>query len=245
MKLNQFFYILLFLIGLTFVSPLIQGSLKSEESFGQWQILDWNDEKAVDWDWGVSSFVMSNGSYVNYTLSHHEPSNFTHPSAGTINIGNLTTQTTNNKTAEVLVLSIYGWFPGLITSSNNWSLQEQVAFSATQGEWTLGSLTVEEMSYNYQGYNRKAITFNYKQDPSIGNQNTTLTYDKETGFLLEGWTEIFFQESYVLHLVLAETNIVDIKSSNLTVFFPVTIIPALILLRKKKKKELFLNPKYL
>ena len=239
MKLNQFFYVLIFLIGLTFVSPLAQGSSESEESFGQWQILDWNDDKAVIWDWGVSSFVTSNGSYVNYTLSHHEPSNFTHPSAGTINIGNLTTQTTNNKTAEVLVLSIYGWFPGLITSADDWQLQERVANSAAQGEWTLGSLNVTEVSYNYHGINRKAITFEYKQDPSIGNQNTTLTYDFETGVLLEGWTEIFILESYVLHLKLAKTNIIDITSptTNLTAIFPVTVGLALIILGKKRNKN--------
>jgi len=237
MKRNHFFYAILLMISLTFVFPLIQGSSEDESSFALWQILDWNDDIAVAWDWGVSSFETINGSHINYTLSHYEPSNFTHPSAGSIIVGNLTTQTTNNKSAEVLVLSIYGWFPGLITSSNNWSLQEQVALSAAQGVWTLGSLTTNEISYEYQGSNREAITYRYKQDPSIGNQNTTLTYDKETGVLLEGWTEIFFAESYVLHLKLAETNIIDIKTptTSFTALFPISIGIAMILLGKKRK----------
>ncbi len=238
MKSNQFFYSIMPMICLILVSPPIQGSSEVDNSFAQWQILDWNDDITVAWDWGLNSFETLNGSYINYTLSHYEPSNFTHPSAGSIIVGNLTTQTTNNKSAEVLVLSVYGWFPGLVTSSSNWSLQEQVAFSAAQGVWTLGSLTVNEISYNYQGYNLEAITFIYEQDPSIGNQNTTLTYDKETGVLLEGWTEIFFSESYVLHLKLTETNIIDIKTStnNLTALFPVTIGIAMILLGKNRKK---------
>ena len=238
MKRNQFFYTVMLMICLILVSPLIQGSSEIDSSFAQWQILDWNDDIAVAWNWGVSSFETLNGSYINYTLSYYEPSNFTHPSAGSIIVGNLTTQTTNNKSAEVLVLSVYGWFPGLVTSSNNWSLQEQVALSAAQGVWTLGSLTVDEISYDYQGHNLEAIKFTYKQDPSIGNQNTTLTYDKATGVLLEGWTEIFFAESYVLHLKLTETNIIDIKTStnNLTALFPVTIGIAMILLGKNRKK---------
>ena len=262
MKYNQLINVIILMICLTLVSPLIQGTPEIEESFARWQILDWNDDIVVAWDWGVNSFETINGSYINYTLSHHESSNFTHPSAGSIIVGNLTTQTTNNKTAEVLVLSIWGWFPGLITSSNNWTLQEQVALSASQGTWTLGNLSVNEVSYDYQGDNREAIIFVYKQDSSIGNQNTTLIYDKETGVLLEGWTEICFAELYVLHLKLTETsiidietsitalpttssttsttsttsNITDIKTSTDTPWFPLTIGLALILLGKKRKR---------
>lgn len=237
MEHNHFFYVLLVIVGLLLISPPAQGSSEIEESFGQWLILDWNDANAVAWDWGVSSFVTSNGSYINYTLSHHDPSNFTHPSAGTLIVGNLTTQATNNKTAEVLLLSIYGWFPGLVTSADNWVLQKQVATSAAQGEWTFGSLNVTDVTYNYQGVSRNAITFNYQQDPTVGNQNTTLTYDLETGLLLEGWTEIFFDEYYVLHLKLAETNMIDFDTSTIgvTAVFPITIGFALFILGKKRE----------
>ena len=50
------------MIGLTILSPSIQASTDIEKSFAKWQILEWNNDIAVAWDWGVSSFETVNGS---------------------------------------------------------------------------------------------------------------------------------------------------------------------------------------
>ena len=205
----------------------IQGDSNDINLVSRWKIHEWNDDIAVAWDWPTTYFEATIGSYINYTIDYYDSGNFTYPSAGTIEIGNLTTHTTNNKTGEVLVLSIYGWFPGLVTSSRNWNLQQQVAEVAAQGQWTLGSLVTSNVNYNYAGTPRQAINFTYKQDPSSGNQNTTLNYDKETGVLLEGFTEVKFTSYYVLSLKLIYSDLIpnDTTTNNETawIFIPILI----------------------
>ncbi|MFX0185292.1 MAG: hypothetical protein ACFE95_19595 [Candidatus Hodarchaeota archaeon] len=205
----------IFLISILISIIPIQGKPIDSNLVSRWEIQEWNNDAAVFW-WDppvtTSYFIASTGSYINYTLDSYDPTNFTHPSTGKIEIGNLTVHTTNNKSGEVLALSIYGWFPGLITSASDWNYQIQVAEEVAQGEWTLGNLSTNEFKYNYSGFHRRAINFSYCQDPSVGNQNTTLIYDKETGVLLEGSTE--FLDSYILRLKLVYSDL--ISGSNIT-----------------------------
>ncbi len=229
--------VLVFSISGSFIP--IQGNSNDKNLESRWKINKWNDDIVVAWEWPSTNFQTATGSYLNYTLTDYDSANFTHPSAGIIEIGNLTIQTTNNKTGEALVLSIYGWFPGLVTSSSNWNLQKQVAQEAANGQWTLGTLVTSEPSYNYEGISLQAINFTYNQDPSTGNQNTTLVYDKETGVLLEGYTEIQFADYYVLSLKLISSDIIVTEAitnwSSLTIFL--TIIGVAIIWRVKRSKK--------
>ena len=219
----------------------IQGNSNDKNLESRWKINKWNDDIVVAWEWPSTNFQTATGSYLNYTLTDYDPTNFTHPSAGIIEIGNLTIQTTNNKTGEALVLSIYGWFPGLVTSSNNWNLQKQVAQAAANGQWTLGTLVTSESSYNYEGISLQAINFTYNQDPSTGNQNTTLVYDKETGVLLEGYTELQFASYYVLGLKLFSSDIIVTKVttnwSSQTIFLALIGIGIIWKAKRSKKSQ--------
>lgn len=193
---------------------LTQGVSTDNYLVSRWEIQEWNDDFVAAWEWPSTYFMTTAGSYVNYTMSQYDPANFTHPSAGVIEIGNLTTQTTNNKTAEVLALSIWGWFPGLVTSSSDWNYQKEVAQEAAQGQWTAGSLVSNELMYNYNNSSLNAINFTYSQAPGGANQNTTLIYDKSSGVLLEGYTELYFETLYILKLKLVYSDL--ISGSNIT-----------------------------
>ncbi len=202
-------------LSLVFFFPI--PALGNELNFlSQWEIIAWNEENSVAWEYPSTYFTANIGSIINYTLSSYDSNNFTNPSSGIIEIGNLTTQTTNNKTGEVLILSIWGWFPGLITSANDWAYQKQKAQEAAEGEWTLGTLQIHDSIYNYKGMSRQAINFTYRQDPSIGNQNTSLIYDKNTGVLLEGYTELMFNNPYFLKLKLIFSDLIIPSDVNLT-----------------------------
>jgi len=230
------------LIAISIINFYPVHSLSSETNLvSLWEITEWNEASVVAWEYPTLYFTAKNGSNINYTISSYDSANFTNPSSGVINIGNLTTQTTNNKTGEVLTLSIWGWFPGLITSSDDWNLQKQVAQEAAQGQWTTGNLEIQELTYNYAGMLRKAINFTYQQDPNIGNQNTTLIYDMDTGVLLEGYTELKFFELYVLELILVNSDLIVKVNTNLTSQHIFTNLTTIVfvgllwgLLRKKK-----------
>ncbi|MFX0170786.1 MAG: hypothetical protein ACFE9L_02595 [Candidatus Hodarchaeota archaeon] len=209
MKFRFIIICFIILIGVTNNIILVQGTSKDNAQVSRWIIQEWNDDFVAAWEWPSIYFVTTAGSYINYTLSHYDPANFTHPSAGTIEIGNLTTQTTNNKTAEVLALSIWGWFPGLVTSSSDWNYQKEVAQEAANGQWTAGSLDSSELNYNYNNSSLKAINFTYSQVPGGANQNTTLIYDKSSGVLLEGYTELYFETLYILKLKLVYSELIS------------------------------------
>ncbi|MHA1968768.1 MAG: hypothetical protein ACW964_13300 [Candidatus Hodarchaeales archaeon] len=217
MKYSQKMLLTLFLLVLILKIIPIQGKTSQEDLVSSWNIEEWNEENIVAWEYPTTYFSATVGSIINYTVTSYDPTNFTNPSSGEIKIGNLTTQTTNNKTGEVLALSIWGWFPGLITSSSDWELQKETALKAAQGEWTLGSLDTQEFTFNYSGTSRSSIKFSYVQDPSVGNQNTTLVYDKETGVLLEGYSELIFLIPYTLRLKLVYSDLISDSSGNLTI----------------------------
>ncbi|MHA1266994.1 MAG: hypothetical protein ACTSRS_17280 [Candidatus Helarchaeota archaeon] len=98
--------------------------------------------------------------------------------AGNFQIGNLTLQGVNDSDiASALALSIWPWFPGLI-SHLNWSKVIAAARAANTG-WMQGNLTVVEYS--------EFILFSYQQNQTAG-QNTTLVYDLKTGLLMSAYT---------------------------------------------------------
>jgi hypothetical protein len=220
MKFSQKMLLKLLLLVLILNFIPVQGKISQESLVSRWEIEEWNEENTVAWwdeNYTITYFSATIGSIINYTVTSYDPTNFTHPSLGEIKIGNLSTQTTNNNTGEVLALSIWGWFPGLITSSSDWELQKETALKAAQGEGTLGTLDIQEFTFNYSGISRSAIEFNYFQDPSVGNQNSTLIYDKETGVLLEGYTELQFFSLYKLRLRLVYSDLISESNSNLTI----------------------------
>lgn len=232
---------ILLLVGLMVQIFPTHALFDEENLVSRWEVNQWNEVNHVTWDWPSVNFTVDIGSLINYTISTYEPANFTNPSSGIIEIGNHTTETTNNKTGEVLTLSIYGWFPGLITSSSNWTLQKQVAQQVAQGQWMKGDLEIHELTYNYTGLLRQAINFSYQQNSTLVNQNTTVIYDLDTGVLLEGFTEIQFTEYYVLQLKLVYSDLITESNANLTTqFFFVYLITIVFLslfwgvLRKKK-----------
>ncbi|MHA1226492.1 MAG: hypothetical protein ACTSR2_08710 [Candidatus Hodarchaeales archaeon] len=237
MKIQKIRVILILFIFLTTTS-LVHGTSQADNRISQWRILDWNEANPVIWEWGSTSFIAQNGSLISYNMSYYDPSNFTHPSSGIISIGNLTTWTTNNKTAEVLALSIWGWFPGLVTSTN-WTLQRQVAESAASGLYTSGTLNVKELSYTSNSHVFSAIQFTYSQSPDLGNQNTTLIYDKDTGLLLEGFTELQFSHYYVLGLKLESSDLISVdtnlKTSSWSVFLSGLALSVFIIVYRFKR----------
>ena len=215
-------------------NPIILLSAENSTYKSQWKVINWNENRHVTWNWPDVNFTVEIGSYINYTLDEYNPDNFTHPSSGRVEIGNISEVVTNNKTAESLILSIYGWFPGLITSSADWEQQKEVAANAASGLWTKGVLDISEPIYNHSGLFREAINFTYAQDPSIGNQNTTLIYDKKTGVLLEGFTEIFFDYYYVLEISLVYSDLITAtpQSSNIVVFSSIISLVCLVFYKR-------------
>ncbi|MFW9779938.1 MAG: hypothetical protein ACFFE8_13865 [Candidatus Heimdallarchaeota archaeon] len=238
MKSYRITIILLILAcSMMFISP-VENTLAETDQISRWQIVEWNNDFIGWWNWPDVTFKASNGSYLNYTTTHYEPANFTHPSNGTIEFGNLTIQATNNKTAEVLVLSIWPWLPGLITSTD-WDMQEEVGREAANGLFTKGSFSRVDTAYNTLGLSRQAVNFTYGQDLSIGNQNTTLIYDRNSGVLLEGYTEFVFEIPYILHLKLVNSDLIE--TNNLTPALAVPTFAALLVMgtmgRKLKKRR--------
>ncbi|MFW9857058.1 MAG: hypothetical protein ACFFFG_18555 [Candidatus Thorarchaeota archaeon] len=236
MKVRQITIICLVLVGSMIFAPPVKYILAADEQISRWQVVQWNDEFIGWWNWPDVTFQASNGSYLNYTTTHYEPANFTHPSNGTIAFGNLTIQATNNKTAEVLVLSIWPWLPGLITSTD-WDMQEDVGRDAANGLFTKGSFSRVDTTYNVLGLSRQAVNFTYGQDPSVGNQNTTLIYDRNTGVLLEGYTEFVFEIPYTLHLKLVNSDLIETASLTPVLLVPsfVALLVSAVMARKRKK----------
>ncbi|WP_455464624.1 hypothetical protein, partial [Candidatus Hodarchaeum mangrovi] len=134
------------------------------------------------------------------------------------------------------------WFPGLVTSSSDWNLQKQVAQSAAEGLYTAGTLVVTDISYSYRNASRSAIQFQYTQDLSLGNQNTTLIYDKQTGVLLKAFSEIFFDHEYVIGLELITSDLIKLGSTPLVTsmavdFFVISSVILSIIIKKKSPNE--------
>jgi hypothetical protein len=112
---------------------------------------------------------------------------------GLFTVGNLTAPANDSLIGYQLMLCIWPWLPGLV-SSINWTEVDQEANSSATG-WMAGDLEIRTTA------NTK--TYVYHQGP-FGNQNTTLVYDLQSGILLAAYTEIYITNDYHLGLQLSE-----------------------------------------
>ncbi|MFX0115246.1 MAG: hypothetical protein ACFFB3_11925, partial [Candidatus Hodarchaeota archaeon] len=174
----------------------------------QWKLADWNEAWVGSW-WNSTSFrgtvSAQNGTLANLTITEANVQNYTSSYWGIIEFGNFSETVDNAETASFLSLSIYPWYPGLVTHTN-WAWHEFEAQNAVQEGFMNGTLSISETKHQILGTERNAIIFTYKQDKTIGNQNTTLVYDKETGVLLETHTEILFGTLFKMKLILVHSD---------------------------------------
>jgi len=122
---------------------------------------------------------------------------------GLFTIGNLTLPANDSRIAAELALSIWPWFPGLV-SHLDWNDVDQDANDAANSFYMNGSLEIRVTA--------TTRSYIYHQGP-WGNQNTTLVYDVDSGILLAGFTEFFFLNDYHLGIEFASLSQ---KPTNLT-----------------------------
>ncbi|MFW9915834.1 MAG: hypothetical protein ACFFGZ_09525, partial [Candidatus Thorarchaeota archaeon] len=189
-----------------------------------WEITDYNEAFVGQW-WNVpftemrGVFSAKLGSLVNLTITNAQVQNYSSSYRGLLEFGNLSLNVDNAETGLGLTLSVYPWLPGLVTHTN-WTWHRNMAEEAALGAFQKGNLSINEISYKIFGVQRMATSFEYAQDKSTGNQNTTLVYDVETGVLLYAKTEISFGIPFNMSLELRqapdelhENNILQTSSS--------------------------------
>ena len=187
-----------------------------------WQLSDWNAAYPVEWYNSSYAFVANVTADINSTVEYAVTSQNTTLNTGNLTLGNLTDLQTNSLAiASNLVLSIYPWYPGLVTETN-WTQQTIDARNAANGMYTQGSLNITNVTYRAgtDNFYRKAIEFQYTENKSLGNQNTTLIYDSASGVLLYGSSAVEFSTLIIITLNL--DNSTSITLSNTT---PITTTP--------------------
>ncbi|MBD3226845.1 MAG: hypothetical protein GF329_01550 [Candidatus Lokiarchaeota archaeon] len=215
----------------------------------QFDHVEYEIEKDEIYRWEITNVTSSAVSFLNETYSEigkwaasagdilkFRITNTTGDIKGVLTIGNLTTEEKKSNIANQLTLSIWPWFPGLI-SSTNWETVKQSAESAAnyaQGNYMNGSLEITNDSY--------FIKFKYIQNETCGNQNTTLIYEMFSGILIECYTEVNFTNHYYLGLEFDGISIYDVPDvpkrpigiELLLFIIPAIAIIAIIYLHKKK-----------
>ena len=92
----------------------------------------------------------------------------------------------NIDAAYLFTLNFGAFLPGIL-STINWTANNLVANAAADlppfAFSSNGTLNIKDES--------KIITYNYKQNLTCGNQNTTISYNKETG-IIQSWDSEFF-----------------------------------------------------
>ncbi|MDO8057092.1 MAG: hypothetical protein Q6361_09555, partial [Candidatus Hermodarchaeota archaeon] len=126
---------------------------------------------------------------------------------GMFTIGNLTIPANDSRIAAELALSIWPWFPGLVTHLD-WNAVDQEANDAANGFYMNGSLDIRSTA--------TTRSYIYHQGP-WGNQNTTVVYDVNSGILLAGYTEFFFLNDY--HLGIEFVSLTQKPTSLMTLLF--------------------------
>jgi hypothetical protein len=155
---------------------------------------------------------------------------------GSFMIGNLTLPANDSRIAAELALSIWPWFPGLV-SHLDWNIVDQEANDAANSFYMNGSLDIRSTA--------TTRSYIYHQGP-WGNQNTTLVYDVNSGILLSGYTEFFFLHNY--HLGIEFTSLTQKPTSLTTFLFIGTLGIAVIVLifgfliyRSRSRKEILVK----
>jgi len=157
----------------------------------RWTITNVTSE-TVTWLWGSGTYWKATaGGEVTFHILEIRDGDL----HGIFTIGNMTVYANDTTIGSELVLSIWPWFPGLV-SHLDWTTVDENATDAVTG-WMEGDLEVKTTA--------TTKTYIYRQGP-YGNQNTTLIYDAATGILLEGYTEIFFGRDYHLGLRLIQAT---------------------------------------
>jgi hypothetical protein len=181
----------------------------------KWVLTKWHEKNLLYW-YPLAYVNATVNSEVWYNVSFIDFSNITHPTKGKFSLGNLTYE--NADTYEIgaaLILSIYPWSPGVATHTN-WTWHKSEAIRASSEGFLRGSLVIsEDIPYKINEYQRKAIKFSYQQNTTLGNQNTTLIYDIESGILLYGYSEIFFDSLYVIELYLAISSLINANNTTI------------------------------
>ncbi len=180
--------------------------------------------EAVEWGWGTGDYWQASvGQRIIFTIDEIK-ANEVH---GMLSIGNLTLLTNDSRLAAELTLSIWPWFPGLI-SHLDWAAVDQNASSAATG-WMEGSLEIQTTE--------TTKTYTYHQG-IFGNQNTTLVYDLYTGLLKAAYTEFYFLKDYHLGIKLADA-VKEPTSLTITLvgfFLSVVLVIILIIILRFRKK---------
>ncbi|MHA2271289.1 MAG: hypothetical protein ACXACI_05460 [Candidatus Hodarchaeales archaeon] len=168
---------------------------------------------------GRGVFSAELGSLVNLTITKAQVQNYSSSYWGLLEFGNLSLNVDNAESGLGLTLSVYPWLPGLVTHTN-WTWHRNMAEEAALGGFQKGNLSISEIGYKIFAVQRMATVFEYAQDKTTGNQNTTLVYDIETGVLLHAYTEISFGILFSMSLELRhapeelhENNILQTSNS--------------------------------
>lgn len=225
-----------------------QSATNSQDSYNVWTLEDWNIANTTQW-WSQGKYVnATKNSDVTYNITSSQ-NNMTDPNSGYFSIGNVTNiKTDNADLASTFTLSIYPWYPGFVTNPTNWTENEDLATQAAAGTYLQGSLYISNnQTYNLYGYLRSAVEFSYVQNATLGNQNTTLMYDKATGVLLYAKSEIFFSSLYKIELALKSSTLIkasDVSntttsssttatSPGFTILLPLLVLPVLAYSKKR------------
>ncbi len=198
-----------------------------------WTLTQWNENATVNWWTAGQKVNASVNSSVSYKITAENPSNFSYPNSGQFSIGNVSALATdNNDISSNLALSIWPWMPGVIAHTN-WTYQKITAEKAANGTFTQGQLDIfENHLYDAGEYPRRSIQFYYSQNQTLGNQNTTLIYDYDTGVLLCGYSEFTFATPYYIELrfhnstLITESNILTSVETGLIIPYD-SVIPLL------------------
>ena len=159
-------------------------------------------------------------------------------------MGNFSMEIDNPTIGSNLILSVWPWIPGLVAHTN-WTWQIDTFKSANTGFFE-GEINYNlSTTYAVGNFERTAVSFDYKQNITKGNQNTTLIYDKETGVLLYGFSEIQFLNYYVIELKLdssslvTQSNVPKTNSTPIDTFYSflglMTLAVVFVLVKNKRK----------
>ncbi|MFX1343154.1 MAG: hypothetical protein ACFFAL_10750 [Promethearchaeota archaeon] len=186
----------------------------------EWRITNVTSE-VVEWGFGSGAFWQANENQHIIFDIHQLADAEVH---GIFTIGNLTIPTNDSRIAAELAFSIWPWFPGLI-SHLTWTTVDQRASDAASG-LLVGELEILTTTTT------KSYIFH---QAAPGNQNTTLIYDKQTGILLEGYTEFFFLNDYHLGVELVGVSQVPTGTTYFVVLLAVmcvSLIIAFVIIRR-------------
>ena len=218
-----------YIVSIVIITSVFVGSdastASSTISSHSWNLKQWNESQTLNW-FPIALVNATMNSSVQFNVTNYDPTNLSFPSTGTFSIGNFTLENATNFDISIaLTLSILSWTPGVYTHTN-WTIHKTEAMSASESGFSQGDLAIQDsIAYTLGSLVRKAIRFEYHQNTSIANQNTTLTYDYDTGVLLHGQSAVYLSNLYIIELQLVDSTLVT--ASNTTVQVSGFLLPIL------------------